>query len=73
VRYAASVPGAFEFGQDPDHARIEEAVRAELERVEASDEEERREAAEKMATLSEFHRLWGRPAAVGGIAEGDAV
>lgn len=72
VRYAASVPGALEFGEEPDRGRIEEAVRAELEHVEASDEEERLDAAERMATLSDFHRLWGRPVAVGGIAEGGA-
>ncbi len=59
TRYAMSVPGALEVGKEPDRDRIEAAAMGELERVEASDEEERWEAAEKMARMPDFHRLWG--------------
>ncbi len=59
TRYAMSVPGALKVGKEPNRDRIEAAAMAELERVEAPDEEERREVAEKMARMSDFHRLWG--------------
>jgi hypothetical protein len=69
TRYATSVPGAIKFGEELDYGRIEAAVRSELERVEPSDEKERRDAAEKMAKTSDFYRLWGRPAVIEGAAE----
>ncbi len=68
TRYAATVPGALAFGEEPDYERIETAVRSELERVEPSDADERQEAAKKIAQFSDFHMLWGRPPVIDGSA-----
>jgi hypothetical protein len=60
VRLAGSVPGALADGGDPDPSRIGEAVRAELELIEAGDQEERNLAAERAERqLDEHQRVWG--------------
>ncbi len=73
TRYAATVPGALASGEEPDHGRIETAVRSELEWVEPADADERQAAAKKIAQFSDFHRLWGRPAVIdGSVGRGTA-
>jgi hypothetical protein len=66
TRYATTIPGALEFGGEPNYERIEAAVKSELERIEAPDAEERQTAAKKMAQSAAFHRLWGRPTVIEG-------
>lgn len=59
--FARSVPGAIEYGQPIEPARIIAAAQAELTLIEALDLEERRGAAAKLAASSPHVRLWGRP------------
>jgi hypothetical protein len=61
VRFAESVPNALELGRPLDQARIRAAAEAEMARIEPSDLEERRTAAERLTSLPERFQLWGRP------------
>lgn len=59
--FARSVPGAIEYGQTIETARTIDAAQKELTLIEASDQEERQEAAAKLASSSPQVLLWGRP------------
>jgi hypothetical protein len=61
-RYAESVPGAAEHGQELDLGRVREATAAELARIGVVDEEERAAAALRLEKLREDRQLWGLPA-----------
>ncbi len=59
--FARSVPGAIEYGQPIDTARIIDASQGELILIEEPDLDERRAAAAKLSASSQQVRLWGRP------------
>ena len=69
IRYAQTVLGAFESGNELDHTLIRNAVKAELEHIEPLDLEERQASAKRLRKLSEFYQLWGRPTVIPGDAE----
>jgi len=59
-RFASSVIGAIEFGKSLDQARIQRAVKSELEHIVPLDSAEREKAVEKLLALPINAQLWGR-------------
>jgi hypothetical protein len=66
--YAETVPGALPPGEELDVDGIRNLAKAELERINPVDFEERSAAAQRLQALAERYRLWGKPVLLEGKA-----
>ncbi len=73
LRYARGIPGAVKSGSPINPDDIRRAAKSELSSIEAEDQNERREAAQKLNGRSEHQKLWGMPSLIDGAIREERV